>query len=404
MNEDRLRRLLRDEPIPGAADAARRGHGVIERAYSERVPVERPVLPRLVAAIAAMTLLAGLVLSPAGAAVREWIDDAFTDGLPNAEPALSDLPGGGRLLVQSREGPWVVQPDGSRRLLGSYGSATWSPHGLFLATTAGRTLGAVEPEGTPRWSVSAAAAVRDPRWSPSGYRIAYRSGRELRVVDANGTGDRRVDGNVAPVPPAWLPGGPHLLAYLDGPERLRLADPDGMRHLDSASSPPGTVELAWSPRGSLLLERTRHALWQHAVSSDKLARGVDVGPPRRIYTPPRATIRAAAFSPRGGAIATLVQLPRQPAGKPRSEVLLIDPDKGVQRRLFAVSGELSDLSWSPDGRYLLVGWPDADQWLFLPVGGRSRIKAVEGIATIFAPGSRDPAPFPLVEGWCCSAP
>jgi dipeptidyl aminopeptidase/acylaminoacyl peptidase len=404
MNEDRLRKLLRDEPIPGAVGAERRGHGVIERAYAERVPVERPVLPRLVIAIAAMTLLAGLVLSPAGAAIREWIDDAFTTGVPNAEPALSDLPGGGRLLVQSREGPWVVQPDGSRRLLGSYGNATWSPHGLFLATTAGRTLNAVEPDGTPRWSISAAGSVRDPHWSPSGYRIAYSSGRELRVIDADGTEDRLVDRGVTAVPPAWFPSDLHLLAYLDDGERVRLVEPDGGRRMGSAHSSPGAIGLAWSPDGSLLLELTKHALWRHTVSSDKLAGRVELGPPQRAYPPLRATIRSAAFSPRGRTIAALVQLPRRTAGKPRSEVLLIDPDDGLRRRLFAVSGQLSDLTWSPDGRYLLVAWPDADQWLFLPVGGRMRIKAVEGIAALFAPGTPGPAPFPRVEGWCCSAP
>ena len=158
------------------------------------------MLPRLAIALAAMALLAGLILSPAGAAVREWIDDAFTDGVPNAEPSLTELPGGGRLLVRSAEGPWVVQADGSRRLLGRYREATWSPHGLFVGASAGRTLSALEPDGTPRWSISAGSAIENPRWSPSGFRIAYRAGRDLRVVDADGTGDRSVDAGVAPFP------------------------------------------------------------------------------------------------------------------------------------------------------------------------------------------------------------
>jgi dipeptidyl aminopeptidase/acylaminoacyl peptidase len=404
MNEDRLQELLRQVPVPDAAAAERRGLAMVERAFAERQPVGRPVLPRLALALAAVTLLVGLLLSPAGAAVRDWIDDAFTTGVPDAEPALSDLPGGGRLLVQSREGPWVVQPDGSRRLLGSYDGAGWSPHGLFLATTAGRTLNAVEPDGTPRWSISAGGPVRDPRWSPSGYRVAYRSGRELRVVDADGTRDRLVDPAVAAAPPAWFPSDAHLLAYLDDGQRVRLVEPDSGRHMGSAYSPPGTIGLTWAPDGSLLLEWSRHDLWQHTVSSDKLAGGVELSPPQRAHPPLRATIRSAAFSPRGGAIAALVQLPQRAAGKSRSEVFLIDPDDGLRRRLFAVSGQLSGLTWSPDGRYLLVAWPDADQWLFLPVGSKARIKAVEGIATLFAPGSPGPAPFPRVEGWCCSAP
>ena len=38
MNEDRLRALLREEPLPGAAEAERRGLALVERAYAERRP------------------------------------------------------------------------------------------------------------------------------------------------------------------------------------------------------------------------------------------------------------------------------------------------------------------------------------------------------------------------------
>jgi len=53
---------------------------------------------------------------------------------------------------------------------------------------------------------------------------------------------------------------------------------------------------------------------------------------------------------------------------------------------------------------LLVGWQDADQWLFLPVGGGGRIETVGDISGQFDAG--EPAsgrPFPRVEGWCCRA-
>ena len=84
-------------------------------------------------------------------------------------------------------------------------------------------------------------------------------------------------------------------------------------------------------------------------------------------------------------------------------MLLIDPGDGSQRRLFAVSGRLSDLAWSPDGSRLLLAWADADQWLFLPLDGNDRIRAIEGIAAIFSPSSAGRALFPRVDGWCCSA-
>jgi Tol biopolymer transport system component len=271
-----------------------------------------------------------------------------------------------------------------------------------VGAAAGRTLSALEPDGTPRWSISAGSAIKDPRWSPSGFRIAYRAGHGLRVVDADGDDDRSVDADVYPTPPAWFPFGLHLLAYLDGNARLRIADPDGGSTVASASASPGAAALAWAPDGSLLLERSTDALWVREVSTSKLAEEIAIGAAQRIPLPAGAEIGAAAFSPHDETIAVLLRRPNTAA--PRSEVLLVDPAGGPPRRLFAVSGQLSDLTWSPDGRYLLVAWPDADQWLFLPVEGRARIKAVEGIATAFAPGSPDPSPFPRVEGWCCSAP
>jgi hypothetical protein len=402
MNEDRLRRLLRAESLPGAAEAESRGRALVERAYAERGPLDRPVLPRLAIALAAMTLLAGLILSPAGAAVRDWIGDAFSDGVPNAKPALDELPGGGQLLVQSAEGAWVVQADGSRRLLGRYREATWSPRGLFVATTEGRSLSALEPDGTPRWSISAGSIVSDPRWSPSGFRIAYRAGDELRVVDADGSDDRVMATGVAPTASAWFPVGPHLLAHLDRGKTLRVIDPDAGTTTASAAASPGTAGLAWSSDGSLLLERGPDALWVRDVGTAKLAGRIGLGAARRVPLPADTEIRAAAFAPQGSTIAVLLQR-RSGIAPPRSEVLLVDPHGGPSRRLFAVSGELADIAWSPAGERLLTSWPDADQWLFLSTKANERIVAIDGITAAFAPGQAAPARFPRIDGWCCPA-
>ena len=277
MNEDRLRTLLREEAVPGAAEAERRGLALVETAYAERRPADRPVLPRLAVALAAAALLAALLLSPAGAAVRNWIGDVFTAGVRNAQPALTEVPGGSRLLVQSSRGPWVVQPDGSRRLLGRYDEASWSPHGLFVAAAAGRTLSAIEPGGTPHWSVSAAGRVMDPRWSPSGFRIAYRAGHALWVIRADGTEDRRL-GPAAPVAPTWFPLGTHLLAYVDAARQLRIVETDTSRTLASTSASAGVTTLGWSADGRALLELSSRGLWLRHLHLDKLA---DRHPARR---------------------------------------------------------------------------------------------------------------------------
>lgn len=400
MSEDRLRSLLHEEPVPGAAEAERRGLALVERAYAGRQPMGRPVLPRLAVALAIAALLAALLLSPAGAAVRNWIGDVFTTGARHAEVTLTEIPGGGRLLVQSARGPWVVHPDGSRRLLGPYDEAAWSPHGLFIAAASGRTLSAIEPTGTPHWSLSAGAGVRAPRWSPSGFRIAYRAGGTLRAVNADGTRDRFL-GSASAVAPAWFPPGLHLLAYLDAARRLRIVETDTARTLASADASPGVTALSWAADGRALLEVSPGALWLHPLRFDKLGADLRLGGARRIPLPAGAIVRTAVFSPRGQAIAALLERPDR-TGEPRSEAILINATGGPSSRLFTVSGRLSQLTWSPDGSRVLLAWPAADQWLFIPVRGEAPLRAVGNISSAFSPGHRGQAPFPRIEGWCCA--
>jgi hypothetical protein len=70
------------------------------------------------------------------------------------------------------------------------------------------------------------------------------------------------------------------------------------------------------------------------------------------------------------------------------------------RQLLA-GGGVGAVSWSPDGRWLLVAWPAADQWVFVRVAGAPRMAAVSRIAQQFS--SKGLAkPFPQLEGWCCT--
>lgn len=402
MSESRLKSLLAETPIPGAEEAERRGLLLAEEAFAQRQAPRRAVLPRLALSFAIAALLAALMLTPAGAAVRDWIGDVFTAGVPNAEPGLTEIPGGGRLLIQSPSGPWVVQPDGSRRLLGSYDDATWSPRGLFVGAASGHALSAVEPDGTPHWSLSASAPVNDPRWSPSGFQIAYRAGPALRVVAGDGTGDAQIDRAVEPLPPAWSPQGLSLLAYVARGGELRIADSDGGEVLGSAAALPGIGTLEWAADGSFLLEASRATLQLRTVTVHKALASLGIGPPHPVRLPAGATIRAAALSPDGATIAVLLRLG---AGgeRPHDEVVLIDRRRNSLRRLLGVPGRLSDLAWSPDGSRLLVPWRDADQWLLIPTKGRGRVRAIDGIAAEFAPGDPSARSFPRIEGWCCRA-
>jgi hypothetical protein len=68
----------------------------------------------------------------------------------------------------------------------------------------------------------------------------------------------------------------------------------------------------------------------------------------------------------------------------------------------AATARFSDLTWSPDGRWLLLGWRDADEWLFLQPGRPRHIVAISNISAQFAPGQAGRTAFPSVAGWCCS--
>ncbi len=408
MSEARLRELLREAPVPEAEAAERRGGEVVIAAFAERGGGERgrgqrPSLPRLALALAVATLLAALLLSPAGAAVRDWVDEVLTAGVRDAEPTLTEIPSGGRLLVQSGAGPWVVRPDGSRRLLGRYDEATWSPRGLYVAVTDGATLSALEPDGDPRWSLSPGGELADPRWSPSGFRIAYRAGSTLRVTAADGTGDGAIDRGLAPTPPAWSARGLPLLAYVRAGGELRIANTEagGAIARAAAAAVPGASSLEWAPDDTALLEAGRSALRIREIGLDKLLARTRIGPPRGLSVPRSAAILDAAFSPDGSSVAALILLGRE---APRSAVVLLDPRGGPPHTLVATPGRLSELAWSPDGSRLLIAWPEADQWLFVPADGRSRVRAIGDIAAQFAPGRGSAAAFPRLAGWCCRPP
>jgi hypothetical protein len=381
MKDGRLRELLVTAPLPDDLQARRRSWSVVRAAFEEREPVRRrPNLrPALVLAMVA-ALVAAAVSSPGGAVI-ERVREAI--GIERAQPALFSLPAPGRVLVSSTRGVWVVQPDGSKRLLGRYRESSWSPSGLFVVVARGNELVALDPRGSLRWTL-ARRAVGLPRWAGSAgdTRVAYFSGRELRVVAGDSDPDWRVAKEARRVPPAWRPGRAHVLAYVTSGGRIVARDVDARRTLWRTRSVEASRRLLWSDDGARLVAVKRRGLSVYRRDG-RLLRG----------QPVPGVLGAAALAPGTHRLAVVRRL------GDGSEVLLFDVDRPGRRpqRLFSGTGALTDLAWSPDGRWLLIGWQTADQWVFVRVGEPRRIEAVSNVSAQFR--SSD---FPTIAGWCCA--
>ena len=392
MTEKRLRELLRAGPPPGELDAERRAWQVVAAAFAEREPVARPRrhVRALALGIAALAVLAAAV-SPPGSAVLDSIRDAVGRerevGVERAGPLLLELPAPGRLLVTSPSGAWVVNADGSKRLLGEADDATWSPHGLFVASARGRELVALTPEGVTRWTIPQRARVREPHWAPSGFRIAYLAGSTLRVTAGDGTGDRGLARGVPRIAPAWRPGAAHVLAYAVGDGSVRIVATDSDRVLARVRPGGGPVlDLAWTASGRVL-----------AVLDHDGVRIVEPGgATRRLALSGRTGVSLSA-APQGTALAVVARSPRGS----RSEVVTLRPGSGEVRSIFAGAGRFSEAVWSPDGRWLLVAWASADQWVFVRSVDVEGLAAVADVSRQFRGSAAAADGFPRIGGWCC---
>jgi len=340
-----VKRLV--ERVPVDRDAEERTWAVVRAAYEEREPVRRAPRRRVMLAVAAaaVAVLAAALSSP-GRAVVDAVRRSI--GIEHATPALFRLPAPGRLLVSGDGGTWVVSADGSKRRLGSYDEAAWSPHGLYVVAATRDALAAVEPgTGDVHWAL-ARPAISVPRWggSRTDTRVAYLTRSRLHVVGGNGVGDADL-GPVARVAPAWRPGDRLQLAYVTARDRLRLVGAWTSRRYAQPR------ELVWSRDGKQLLLVTAHRLVLFDARSG------------RALSLSLAGVRAAAFSPTG-----------RLAVVRRNAVLVLDGER--IRTLVSAPGRLAGLAWSPNGRWLVTSLPGADQWLF--VGGGGRVLAVSHIA------------------------
>ncbi len=307
-----MKRELERIEIPDEHDARERSWAVVSAAFAEREPQPRRRSWKPAAALAVgLVAIAGL-LSPPGRAVLDEIREVV--GVEESAPALFSLPAPGRLLVTADSGAWVVDEDGSKRLLGDYREASWSPFGRFVVAAKRNELVALTPDGEVRWSL-ARPGVRFPRWggTKTDTRIAYLSRGTLRVIGGDGKGDRLLDARAAARAPLWRPGAAHVLVYARRDGSIRVVDVDSGAELE-----------------------------------------------RKV-----------------------------------PETFLRQADLALAHDLLGVGNFVTPVR-SADGAWLAVGWPEADQFVFVRTGEGRQIRAVSNVSAQFRSRS-----FPRIEGWCC---
>src|SRR5687767_13295284 len=137
--EARVKAALRDLEAPDEPMAEERGRQMLAAAFAARQPAEgrSRMGVRIGLALLAVAAAAAFAMTPAGADVREWIADRIETGEADPEPRLTSLPTPGAVLVEAPSGAWIIREDGSKRRLGEFDEAAWSPNGRFVGVTDG---------------------------------------------------------------------------------------------------------------------------------------------------------------------------------------------------------------------------------------------------------------------------
>jgi hypothetical protein len=251
------------------------------------------------------------------------------------------------------------------------------------------------PDGTIRWSLARNRILRAARWSLEGpkqcCRIAYLNGRQLRVVAGDGTGDRPLRRVVGSTPPAWRPGSIRQLAFSTVDGRIELVDGDSTRTVWRTDPGDVPTQLVWSEDGQRLLALGERTLRAFDAKGHRLwTIGLPVGPSGVVFV--RKSHRFV--------------LVRYSAATSRSDLVLYqaETDPGEARFLYSAPGDFGTLAISPNGEWLLVGWINANQWLFLRLTA-SKVESVSNIVQQFGGSTKAEltSSFPKSVSWCCPA-
>jgi WD40 repeat protein len=215
-------------------------------------------------------------------------------------------------------------------------------------------------------------------------------GGQLRVIAGDGTGDGMLRQLVGSTPPAWRPGGDRELTFSTVDGRIELVETDSTK--TRWRTGPGEVptQLVWSEDGQRLLVLSDRSLRVLDANGRRLwAIRLPIGPSGVVFV--RQSHRFVMI--------------RYSAATGRSDLVLLqaETNPGEARFLYSAPGDFGSLAVSPNGKWLLVGWVNADQWLFLRLTA-AKVTAVSNIAEQFGAGQRVgplSEAFPASVSWCC---
>jgi WD40 repeat protein len=184
-----------------------------------------------------------------------------------------------------------------------------------------------------------------------------------------------------------------VLAYADDAGRVHVFDADTGRALGRTPSGPAVRQLAFDRSGRLIVATAKKIL---------VYRRTVRGAPYE-YASAKAGHELLNFAPNGSGLVyadydratdstTLIRPVCSTSG---ACLLILSPNSS----LFRGAGRVEGLALSPDGRWLVSGWPAADQLLFLRLVPRiGKVVAVSDATDEFSPGGA-PVTFPAVAGW-----
>jgi hypothetical protein len=181
-----------------------------------------------------------------------------------------------------------------------------------------------------------------------------------------------------------------MLAFAAG-GRVRIVQVDTRDELGRTPVEPAPREIWWADGGRRLVTVGSRAVRIHG-SSGRLLRTVELPHGSKVVGSaiPRGGRRLALIATRGSASSLLV-LRLDRATPPRS--------------LFSARGKFAGVTWSIDGSLIVVGLPQADQWLYVRPRGAGAPESVGRIRHSFE-GGLEPrrGAFPRPAGWCYREP